>query len=99
MAYREYLGLIALIISLPVHATEFREPLIVRDSSSRMLCTTVTQAQSVRFDRCRTNEVMTGVKSLDPIMVYCTTILANCLNRNSIDENKDLVSSSQPKTQ
>lgn len=44
----------------------------------RTLCTTITQAQQVRFNRCRNGEVMTGIQSLEPLMVYCTTLLANC---------------------
>jgi hypothetical protein len=47
-------------------------------SSQRMLCTTITQAQQVRFNRCRNGEVMTGIQSLEPLTVYCTTLMANC---------------------
>ena len=47
-------------------------------AEQRALCTTITQAQQVRFNRCRNGEVMTGIQSLDPLMVYCTTLLANC---------------------
>lgn len=88
----------ALLSLSSLNALDAQRPLPIKDSSGRQLCTTITQAQSVRFDRCRTNEVMTGIRSLDPITVYCTTILANCLNRNSIEETKDGVSTSQSDT-
>ncbi|NBV51272.1 hypothetical protein EBR78_08665 [bacterium] len=51
----------------------------------RPLCTTMTQAQQVRFNRCRNGEVMTGIQSLDPLMVYCTTLLANCRDANTTE--------------
>jgi len=47
-------------------------------STDRVLCTTITQAQQVRVNRCRNGEVMTGIQSLEPLMVYCTTLMANC---------------------
>lgn len=46
--------------------------------ADRMLCNTITQAQQVRVNRCRNGEVMTGIQSLEPLMVYCTTLMANC---------------------
>lgn len=52
-------------------------------SSERMLCTTITQAQQVRFNRCRNGEVMTGIQSLEPLTVYCTTLMANCRSQKS----------------
>lgn len=50
-------------------------------SKDRMLCTTMTQGQYVRFNRCRNGEVMTGIRDLDPLTIYCTTLLANCPNQ------------------
>jgi len=58
-------------------------------SSGRMLCTTITQAQQVRFNRCRNGEVMTGIQSLDPLTVYCTTLLANCRSREGLSSKSN----------
>ena len=62
-------------------------------AEQRALCTTITQAQQVRFNRCRNGEVMTGIQSLDPLMVYCTTLLANCRDANS--RERELIRSSE----
>lgn len=64
-----------LILSITSFASE--------PEQQRTLCTTITQAQQVRFNRCRNGEVMTGIQSLDPLMVYCTTLLANCRDTKS----------------
>jgi len=57
--------------------SEKQKPLV---SELRPLCTTLTQNQVSRFERCANGEVMTGIRSLDPLMVYCTRLLANCIN-------------------
>jgi hypothetical protein len=33
-------------------------------------------------------EVMTGIRSLDPLMVYCTRLLANCRKSDELFELK-----------
>lgn len=69
-----------------IHAEENQKLIPIQNKSDRSLCTTITQAQQVRFDRCMNGEVMTGIRSLDPLMVYCTRLLANCPGREKIAE-------------
>jgi len=69
------------IVSLSVAKTDGNSADSSKLSQERMLCTTITQGQQVRFNRCRNNEVMTGIQGFDPLTVYCTTILANCRDR------------------
>jgi hypothetical protein len=71
-----FLGWILFLCSFSIEATENSSRFPI--SSERMLCTTITQAQQVRFNRCRNGEVMTGIQSLEPLTVYCTTLMANC---------------------
>jgi len=61
---------------------------VISDLSPRMLCTTITQSQRVRLNRCHTNEVMTGIQSLEPLWVYCTTLLANCRQKTQVTKNE-----------
>ncbi|NBX76733.1 MAG: hypothetical protein EBQ92_09280 [Proteobacteria bacterium] len=69
------------VFSFSLEAT--KNPSTFPVASERMLCTTITQAQQVRFNRCRNGEVMTGIQSLEPLTVYCTTLMANCRNQKN----------------
>ena len=60
----------------------------IEESLGRSLCTTLTQGQQVRFEQCMNGEVMTGIRSLDPLTVYCTRLLANCPNRNPSEDTR-----------
>lgn len=83
MRYTSLILSFGFLTLLPLRASEPNRSIPVHDPDGRGLCVTITQSQRVRFDRCATNEVMTGIRSLDPITVYCTTVLANCPNRDS----------------
>ncbi|NBX91640.1 MAG: hypothetical protein EBZ49_12435 [Proteobacteria bacterium] len=46
---------------------------------ARMSCSAVTGGAIARFNRCvRGTEVMTGIQSLEPLMVYCSNLIVNC---------------------
>lgn len=45
----------------------------------RLLCNAYTGSKIARFDHCiPSNEVVVGIKSLDPVMVYCSPLMINC---------------------
>lgn len=77
----------------PLFSIEMNESELRNDHSSeeRMLCTTITQGQYVRFNRCRNGEVMTGIQGFDPLTVYCTTLMANCRTQNLVEAQSQIV--------
>lgn len=78
-------------VVFPLYSDEITESeLINHHSSERMLCTTITQGQYVRLNRCRNGEVMTGIQGFDPLTVYCTTIMANCRTQNLFQEQSQI---------
>lgn len=56
-------------------------PFETRDEKTgeRLLCTATNGGIIARFEKClNATEVMTGIRSLDPLMVYCTRLIINC---------------------
>jgi len=56
-------------------------PFETRDEKTgeRLLCTATNGGIIARFDKClNETEVMTGIRSLEPLMVYCTRLVINC---------------------
>ncbi|MFM8269942.1 MAG: hypothetical protein ACKN9V_07110 [Pseudomonadota bacterium] len=47
--------------------------------NQRLMCSAFTGAKLARFDQCRGgSEVMVGIRSLDPLTVYCANLIVNC---------------------
>lgn len=61
------------------------------EMEQQRMCTAFTGAKIARFNQCvSSSEVMVGIRSLDPLIVYCSNLVVNCRKEGSDPDSTNI---------